>query len=127
MRNEVYTCGGQNISQKGIQIIALSYIIIIQVILLFRFLLDVQNCNLMQVIGIVLAFQTRKVKVKLLNDSKWIAAIIYSSSLCVVVIILSGFTLSGFLNTEVALLNGAVLVATTVFLTMLFIPKVKFF
>ena len=26
----------------------------------------------MQIVGIVLAFQTRKVKVKILNDSKWI-------------------------------------------------------
>ena len=78
----------------------------------------------MQIVGIVLAFQTRKVKVKVLNDSKWIAAIIYSSSLCVIIVILSEFTLAGFIDAKTALLNGSVLITTTIFLTMVFIPKV---
>ena len=72
----------------------------------------------------MLAFQTRKVKVKILNDSKWIAAIIYSSSLCVVIIILSEFTLVGLPNTSTTLLNATVLIATTMILTMVFVPKV---
>ena len=61
---------------------------------------------------------------KVLNDSKWVAAIIYSSSLCVVVIILSEFALVGLLNTSIALLNLAEITATTIFLALVFIPKV---
>ena len=80
--------------------------------------------HLLQVVGIVFAIQTRKVKVKVLNDAKWIAAIIYSSSLCVIVIILSKFTLTGYLNTETALINTVVLLATTIFLALAFVPKV---
>ena len=72
------------------------------------------------------AIQTRKVKVKVLNDAKWVAAIIYSSSLCVIVIILSKFTLTGFLNTETSLMNTAVVLATTLILTLAFVPKVLF-
>lgn len=72
----------------------------------------------------MLAFQTRKIKVKVLNDSKWVAAIIYSSSLCVLVLILSEFALTGFLNIRTALLNIAELTATTIFLALVFVPKV---
>ena len=81
--------------------------------------------NLLQIVGIVFAFQTRKVKVKVLNDAKWIAAIIYSSSLCVIVIILSKLTFTGLLNTETALANIVVLLATTIFLALAFVPKVQ--
>ena len=80
----------------------------------------------LQIIGIVFAIQTRKVKVKVLNDAKWVAAIIYSSSLCVIVIILSKFTLTGFLNFGTSLMNIAVILATSLILTLAFVPKVLF-
>eukprot|EP00731_Ephydatia_muelleri_P021190 Em0013g917a len=49
--------------------------------------------GLIQVVAILLAFGTRKVKVKGLNDSKYIAAIIYVTSICLVVVIISFATL----------------------------------
>lgn len=79
---------------------------------------------ILQIIGIVLAFQTRKVKVKILNDAKEVTAIIYVTSVCVVVIIMTTFALGSFLNTSSVLYNASILIATTTFLILIFIPKV---
>ena len=80
---------------------------------------------ILQIIGIVLAFQTRKVKVKILNDAKEVTGIIYVTSVCVVVIIMTTFALGSFLNTSSVLYNSSILIATTTFLILIFIPKVN--
>ena len=53
---------------------------------------------ILQVIALVLAFSTRKVKVKGLDDSKYIAAAIYVTSIVFAVIIVSAYTLKEFAN-----------------------------
>ncbi len=81
---------------------------------------------ILQIVGIVLAIQTRKVKIKLLNDSKYIAAGIYICSIAVLFIGVIVFIPDHLINIEEALFSGSLLVATTSFLALIFIPKVSF-
>ena len=53
----------------------------------------------LQIIGIILSFQTRKVKLQGLNDSKYIATIVYISSIVIVVLALVSFSLRTYINT----------------------------
>ena len=79
--------------------------------------------GLLQLIGIILAIQTRKVKVKVLNDSKYIAALIYISSIVIIIIAIIRFTLTGYINVAEVFYSGGLLLATTAFLCLTFIPK----
>ncbi len=79
---------------------------------------------ILQIIGIVLAIQTRKIKIKLLNDSKYIAAVIYICSIAVFFIGSIVFIPDHLINIEEAFFSGSLLVATTFFLALIFIPKV---
>ena len=79
---------------------------------------------LLQIVGIILAIQTRKVKIKVLNDSKYIAALIYISSLVLIVLAIITFTLDSLINVSELIYCGCLLLATTAFLCLTFIPKV---
>lgn len=77
-----------------------------------------------QIVGLILAFQTRKVKIKLLNDSKYIAAMIYVSTVSVLVNAIALFIDSTLLNIVEVLFSGSLLAASTIFLAMAFLPAV---
>ena len=79
---------------------------------------------ILQIIGIVLAIQTRKVKIKLLNDSKYISAVIYISSIALFFIGSIVLIPDHLINIEEAIFCGSILIATTFFLALIFIPKV---
>ncbi len=79
---------------------------------------------ILQIIGIVLTIQTRKVKIKLLNDSKYIAAVIYISSIALVLIAIVTLVPGFFINVIEVIFSGSILVATTFILGLIFIPKV---
>ena len=79
---------------------------------------------LLQIIGIVLAVQTRKVKIKVLNDSKYIAALIYISSIALVLITAISQAPLTLIDLEEGMFSGCLLLATTMFLVLVFIPKV---
>lgn len=78
----------------------------------------------LQVIGIVLAFQTRKGKYPGLEDSKFVAATIYISSLMLVVLALNAFVLGDYLNISGSLWAIGILVLTTTTLLLIIVPKV---
>ena len=80
---------------------------------------------LLQIVGIVLAFQTRKVKIRALNDSKFVAALVYISSIVLVVIVLTTFILRSYINVSVAIFSGGIIILATIFLALMFIPKVS--
>ena len=80
---------------------------------------------LLQIVGIVLAFQTRKVKIRVLNDSKFVAALVYISSIVLVVIVLITFILRSYINISAALFSGGIIILATVFLVLMFVPKVS--
>ena len=76
-------------------------------------------------VGIVLAFQTRKVKLRSLNDSKYVASIIYISSISIIVMALVTFALKNYINIGTGILAFGIFTLTTVFLALIFIPKVR--
>ena len=80
---------------------------------------------LLQIVGIILAFQTRKVKINVLNDSKVVTMLIYISSIVLVVIMLVKFILRNYINVSAAVHSGGVIVLATVFLVLIFVPKVS--
>ena len=78
-----------------------------------------------QIIGIMLAFQTRKVRLRGLRDSKEIAAIIYISSITIVVMALLTFALVNYINVGTAIFVVGIFLLTTTFLILIFLPKVR--
>ena len=80
--------------------------------------------GLLQIIAIFIAFHIRKVKIKALNDSKEIAAIIYINSIILVIMIVLVFVLDKYHNTHAALFGLALVLQTSCFLGLIFIPKV---
>ena len=79
---------------------------------------------MLQVIGLVLAIQTRKVKLRGLRDSKYVAAVIYISSISIVVMALVTFALDMYINIGTAIISTGIFTITTIFLVLIFVPKV---
>ena len=78
----------------------------------------------LQVIALVFAFATRKVKVKGLDDSKYIVAATYVTSIVLTVIIVATYSLREFVNAYPTLFCTGFLIGTTVILGLVFVPKV---
>lgn len=79
----------------------------------------------LQVIALILAFTTRKVKVKGLNDTIYIAAAVYVSSLLWAVVIVSTYSLVEYLNVFTAVFSFSLLVGTTTIVALVLAPKVR--
>ena len=79
----------------------------------------------LQIIALVLAFSIRKVKVKGLNDVKYIAAAIYVTSIVLAVILISTYTLTDFVNGFIAVVCTGNFIGTTFILGLVFVPKVR--
>ena len=80
---------------------------------------------ILQVSALVLAFKTRNVKIKVLNDSKEISAIVYITSVVDVELIIVTIALSDYNNLIAFFYYGGVLIATTVILSLVYVPKVR--
>ena len=78
----------------------------------------------LQVGAIFLAFGTRKVTIKGLNDAQYIAAAIYVTSLFLTAIIVLSVTVNDYANLFPALIGGGILITTTSILGLVFVPKV---
>ena len=72
-----------------------------------------------------MAFHIRRVKVKALNDSKEIAVIIYINSIILALLAVTQFALENYHDVYAALFGLALLVDATMFLGLIFIPKVR--
>ena len=81
--------------------------------------------GLLQIVAMFMAFHTRRVKIKALNDSKEIAVIIYINSITLSLLAFVEFALNAYHQVYAALFGLALLVGATLFLTLLFTPKVK--
>ena len=79
----------------------------------------------LQVMALFLAFAIRKVKVKGLNDAKYIGAAIYVTSIVLAVVIVATYTLKDALNGFAALSCAGFLVGTTAILILVFVPLVR--
>ena len=72
-----------------------------------------------------MAFHTRRIKVKALNDSKEIAAIIYINSIILAVLAVTQFAFEIYHDAYAAMFGLALLVDATLFLGLMFIPMVR--
>lgn len=81
--------------------------------------------GLLQLIGIILAVQTRKVHIKVLNDSKFVAVLIYISSILLLVLAIVVYLFNSYLNESEIVFSGAYLLAATLFAGLGFVPKVR--
>ena len=72
-----------------------------------------------------MAVKTHKVKIKALNDSKQIGILVYVSSIVVVGLGVITFGLRKQLLIYMTVFGAALLVAATVILSVVFIPRVK--
>ena len=79
---------------------------------------------LLQICGLFLAFATRKVKVKGLDDAKWIAATIYITSIVLTITILSLYTLNDRITLHGAVFTTGLLIGTTFIMAFVFVSKV---
>ena len=80
---------------------------------------------LLQFAGIILAFQTCKVNIKALNDSKSVTVLIYISSIVLVIMALVQFILRNYINIQMAVFSGGVIIMATLFLVLIFTPNVS--
>ena len=79
---------------------------------------------LLQVIALLLAFSIRKVKVKGLDDAKYIGVTVYVTSIVLAVTILATYSLKDVINGFAALFCTGFLIGTTVILGLVFVPQV---
>ena len=79
---------------------------------------------LLQLGAIFMAFTTRKVKVKGLNDTKEIYAIIYINTVIITMLIVTEFALKNHRDAYIVLYGLAIFAQATLFLGLTFIPKV---
>ena len=108
VENRVYQCYGS-------RILLVSLWVAIQYIYLF----------FLQLAAFVLAILTRKVKINVLNDSKEMLIIVYSTSAIAGVLAVLTFAVDTRLIVGQIFYCGLIMVATTIFLTLVFIPKVS--
>lgn len=80
--------------------------------------------GVLQIVGILLAFQTRKVKLPGLKDSKFIAAVVYISSVVLIILALVTFALRTHININAGIQVTGMFVMTTTILVLIFVPKV---
>ena len=78
----------------------------------------------LQVIALFMAFHTRRVKIKALNDSKEIAAIIYINSIILIILVVTEFALQHYNDVYTALFGLALFIEASIFLGLVFVPKV---
>lgn len=76
-------------------------------------------------VAVILAFSIRKVKIKGLNDSKEISAIVYITSIILVLTIVMTLALRDFINVSGTVNAVGYSTAATVVLAFIFIPKVS--
>ena len=62
---------------------------------------------------------------KALNDAKYIAIIIYLTTVILTMMIIGAITLEDFINADAGVFGGGLIVFTTAVLVLIFIPKVQ--
>ena len=81
--------------------------------------------GILQIVGLIFAFQTRKVKIPILNDSKYVTALVYISSVVFVSLVLVTFLLQEYINISNGIFSGGIMLLATIFLILMFVPKVQ--
>ena len=79
---------------------------------------------ILHICSLYLTFRLRKVKVKDLNDAKYIIAFVYTTSIVQAITCISTLTLSKYVNVYAAVHSFGFWLITSAILGLLFIPKV---
>jgi hypothetical protein len=80
---------------------------------------------LLQIISLVFAFSIRKVKIKGLNDAKYIAVGVYITSIVTAIIIVISYTLTMHLNSFAGVFCMGFFIGTTAILGLVILPPVR--
>ena len=80
--------------------------------------------GVLQIVGLVLAFQTRGVEISVMNESIFVAAFVYFSSIVFVALVIVNFALPSYINVSGGIFSGGILLLATMSLALTFIPKV---
>ena len=83
--------------------------------------------GLLQLVAMFMAFHIRRVKIKALNDSKEIAVIVYINSITLALLAVVEFALNTYHEVYAALFGLGLIVGATLFLSLVFIPRVSTF
>ena len=83
--------------------------------------------GIMQILALILAFRTRHVKVKGLDDSKFAAASVYSTNIVITVMIIPTSVFRDYANVMTGIVGAGILVGTTIIIAFMFVPKVKIY
>ena len=75
-------------------------------------------------VGLFLAFETRKVKIKSLNDSRFIAMSVYGTVIVSVTLTPIGFLLQHFPNAQYGIIGIMILTSISLILGLIFVTKV---
>ena len=75
--------------------------------------------------ALIFAFQIRKVKIKGLNDAKYIAIAIYITSVILACIIVSTYSLRDYVNAYATVSGLGFVIGTTMVLALVFVPRVS--
>ena len=75
--------------------------------------------------GLFLAFETRKVKIKSLNESRFVAMSVYGAVIVAIAITPIGFLLQDFPNARYGIIGIVILTSTTLILVLIFVTKVS--
>ena len=63
-------------------------------------------------------------KIKALNDAKYITMTIYFTTVILTVMVIGAITLQDYINADAGVFGGGIMVFTTAVLVLIFIPKV---
>ena len=75
--------------------------------------------------GLFFAFETRKIKIKSLNESRFVAMSVYGTVIASITLTPIGFFLKDFPNVQYGILGMMMLVITTLILGLVFVSKVS--
>ena len=77
-------------------------------------------------VGVILAFQTRKVNIRHLNDSHLIAMCVYGVVILSLALVPIGFALEDEVNLYYALMGLLIMLGVSLLLSVIFLPKVRY-
>jgi len=80
---------------------------------------------ILQIVALIFAFSIRKVKIKGLNDAKYIGAAVYVTSIVSAIGIVSIYTLQDYVNIFSTIMSIGIFIGTTSILGLVMLPPVS--
>ena len=78
-----------------------------------------------QVVALICAFSIRKIKIKGLDDAKYIAFSVYITSLVTAIVIVISYTLNDYVNFHASIFSAGFFIGTTLILGLVMVPPVS--